>query len=146
MAKIYKRPIKEYLEKRIRKEVQSDCWIWLLAKDKNGYGVAHKGRKNFRAHRVSYEAFIGYVPPHLYVLHRCDNPPCVNPDHLFLGTNQDNMDDMVLKGRKPRKTHCPQGPPYVSGNICYETDGSRKCKKCKSIREKKSYLKRKLTK
>lgn len=145
MSKIYKLPIREYIETRINKEMQPDCWIWTLAKDKDGYGVAHKGRGNFRAHRISYETFIGPIPEGFSVCHHCDNPPCCNPAHLFLGTNQDNMDDMVAKGRKPRKSHCPKGHPYSGTNVVFESDGSQKCKICKRTREKLRYHAREKT-
>jgi len=80
------------------------CWLWTAALNKNnGYGViglGGRGHANTKAaHRVSYKLHIGPIPEKLYVLHKCDNPPCVNPDHLFLGTQLDNMDDMIAKGR-----------------------------------------------
>lgn len=82
-----------------------DCWIWQGGADQNGYGYIYdeKRRKNAKAHRVSYEIanrFSKPIPPKLLVCHKCDNPPCVRPDHLFLGTNKNNMEDMVAKGRQ----------------------------------------------
>lgn len=78
------------------------CWLWTAAVDEHGYGKlsggGHDGRM-LRAHRVSYELRFGPVPPELRVLHRCDNPPCVNPDHLFTGTMAANAADMVARGR-----------------------------------------------
>lgn len=80
------------------------CWIWTAARDKNGYGKAHRARphpkRNARAHRISWELMHCPVPPGMLVLHRCDNPSCVRPSHLWLGTNQDNMADMARKGRQ----------------------------------------------
>lgn len=143
MTKKYKQPRDVYLKNRVSVESASQCWVWSLARDKDGYGVAHQGKKNIRAHRVSYEVFIGQIPEGMGVLHKCDNPPCCNPEHLFLGNNQDNMDDMVAKGRKPRKIYCPQGHPYTEPNVIFESDGSQKCKICKKKREKLSYAKRK---
>lgn len=79
------------------------CWVWLAGKDKDGYGNFSVGQRAtarpVRAHRVAWELTHGSIPDGLFVLHECDNPPCVRPDHLFLGTNQNNMDDMVAKGR-----------------------------------------------
>jgi hypothetical protein len=78
------------------------CWIWTASKDTHGYGKVRYGGKNIRAHRTSWEMRFGPLPPGLYVLHDCpsgDNPACVNPDHLWLGTQVDNMRDASRKGR-----------------------------------------------
>jgi hypothetical protein len=77
----------------------ADCWIWLGAKDKYGYGrIGHNGR-SILAHRAAYLVATGGLPDDLKVCHRCDNPSCVRPDHLFLGTQPDNVADMMQKGR-----------------------------------------------
>lgn len=81
------------------------CWIWTACRNKPGYGMIFAGCKGDPAklaHRVSYELYEGAIPDGLMVLHRCDNPSCVNPSHLFLGTNDDNMKDMAAKGRASR--------------------------------------------
>ena len=78
------------------------CWDWVGARDTFGYGVigrGGRGRGHTGAHRVSWQIHRGPIPPGMYVLHRCDNPPCSNPAHLFLGTHRDNVADMVAKGR-----------------------------------------------
>jgi hypothetical protein len=75
------------------------CWRWSRALDPQGYGTIRVARRNMAAHRAAWIAWRGPVPEGLCVLHRCDNPPCVNPDHLFLGTRGDNSRDMVAKGR-----------------------------------------------
>lgn len=77
----------------------ADCWGW-SGYTRDGYGVLGIGRsQQEKAHRFSYELHKGPIPAGLHVLHRCDNPPCTNPDHLFLGTQADNQADMVAKGR-----------------------------------------------
>lgn len=78
-----------------------DCWLWRGTIKDRRYGVIGLPVKGFRyAHRLSYELHFGPIPPGLSVLHRCDNPPCVRPDHLFLGTQRDNLADMRAKGRE----------------------------------------------
>lgn len=78
-----------------------ECWEWQGQRSARGYGrFKHKNKIIFHSHRVSYELHTGPISDGLWVLHKCDNPPCVNPNHLFLGTHQDNMDDMIAKGRK----------------------------------------------
>lgn len=77
------------------------CWLWTASRFTNGYGqFTVSSPKKSPAHRYSWVLENGPIPEGLYVLHRCDNPICVKPAHLFLGTQQDNMDDMVKKGRQ----------------------------------------------
>jgi hypothetical protein len=76
------------------------CWLWTGTINKAGYGqiTPRKGHKAL-AHRLSWMMLRGDIPPGMCVLHHCDNPPCVNPEHLFIGTAKDNMQDMYRKGR-----------------------------------------------
>lgn len=82
-------------------EPNSGCWIWLKAIGTHGYGVTQNPKTGnpTTAHRVSFEAHKGPIPPGMCVLHRCDCRPCINPDHLFLGTDADNVADKIKKGR-----------------------------------------------
>ena len=91
-------------KRRYRVDSSTGCWNWVGYKDKDGYGSINDWKDGMktdtRAHRFSWELYNGDIPKGILVLHKCDNPRCVNPKHLFLGTQQDNMDDMRLKGRK----------------------------------------------
>jgi hypothetical protein len=77
------------------------CVEWKACLDPNGYGRVNFKKKCRLAHRVAFELIKGVIPRGMHVLHRCDNPSCVNPLHLFLGTHADNMDDRQSKGRQP---------------------------------------------
>lgn len=89
--------------KNFIKKSKSECWPWIGCKNKKGYGVFRMFARGIQAHRASWWIHKGEkVPDHLLACHTCDNPSCVNPDHIFIGTNKDNMRDMVEKGRKPR--------------------------------------------
>lgn len=79
------------------------CWIWVGGRTR-GRGMLHVAGRHVQAHRFAYELFVGPIPRGLSVLHRCDVPACVNPQHLFLGTQADNIADMHAKGRAPRHT------------------------------------------
>jgi len=92
----------ESLEKFEKMFIKTDsCWIWQGSRQNRGYGhLCRRGGGFELAHRVSYRFYKGDIPKGLNVLHKCDNPSCVNPNHLFLGSQKDNMHDMIKKGRK----------------------------------------------
>jgi hypothetical protein len=80
----------------------SGCWEWNGSRLPKGYGKVFGYGKLLYAHRVSFEHHNGPIPDGKMVLHTCDNPPCINPEHLFLGNHVTNAEDMVSKGRAPR--------------------------------------------
>lgn len=89
----------ESLRGRTTVNVVTGCWEWRGTKDKNGYGKVILGGKPKRTHRLMWQLTVGPIVNGLWVLHRCDNPRCCNPDHLFLGTHADNQADCKAKGR-----------------------------------------------
>lgn len=91
--------IEERFWAKVKKASGDGCWTWTAGKFTEGYGAFKAGGKLLHAHRVSWAFVHGSILPGLFVCHHCDNPPCVRPDHLFLGTNSDNQLDAVLKGR-----------------------------------------------
>lgn len=81
------------------------CWEWKGGKHSFGYGVLSVDGKSYLAHRHCYELHYGEIQDDMEVCHKCDNPSCVRPDHLFVGSHDDNMKDKVNKGRQPRGTN-----------------------------------------
>ncbi len=104
-------PIKQALPKSLASKIgpptAKGCLPWLAIKMSKGYGQIRLNGRMQLAHRVIYELVVGPIPDGLCVLHRCDNPPCVNPEHLFTGTPQDNTDDSMRKGRHSSRIDGP---------------------------------------
>lgn len=119
------------------------CWVWTAARGGFGYGLIRLGsersgtRRMQVTHRFSYELAFGAIPPGLVVCHRCDNPPCVNPAHMFLGTQADNMQDRVSKGHlshmngNTNKTACKHGHALDEANTYLTPRGTRNCRQCR---------------
>ena len=125
------------------------CWEWTAYLNKQGYGRYGIGSNVYRAHRLAFEEAYGPIPEGMFVCHKCDNPSCVRPDHLFLGTNSDNLKDCSAKGRHPNanKTHCPYGHPYTEDNVYHflHHNGSKRrmCRTCRRENNRAIALKKK---
>lgn len=121
----------------------NECLEFIGRKGNGGYGVCKHEGKEWRTHRLVYYLVTGIHPSNLFVCHHCDNPPCINPAHLFLGTSKDNHYDMMKKGRGPTKLNiCKRGHPLTIENAFVNKKGHRQCKICSAMRGLRSYHRR----
>lgn len=128
-------PLADRLRSRIT-VTQSGCWEWSESVNEHGYGrMSFRGRV-YRAHRLAAHEWLGLdlADIETKVCHKCDNPPCINPDHLYLGTQSSNVRDMVERGRasggdRPH-THCKVGHELTGDNVQVSPSGKRRCREC----------------
>jgi hypothetical protein len=140
------------VEERFLARVQKGdgCWEWQSSRARFGHGLFYVDQTNVPAHRYAYRMWVGPIPLGMCVCHSCDNPPCVNPAHLWLGTQRDNVADMVRKGRQakgPRVTHCCRGHERSEDNIVVKgTAKKRHCRTClleaKRVQERRRKMRR----
>lgn len=121
--------------------VTDECWLWTAQINQNGYGMFSVKGLPVRAHRFAYELLVGPIPDGMVVRHACDVPSCVNPSHLLVGTQADNLRDMRQRGRDwaSKMTHCVNGHPYEGKNVGYSSHGGRRCLECNRIAQRKAY-------
>lgn len=117
------------LSDRYKIDLDTGCFVWMASKNNNGYGQLTINGKTCKASRLMWMMVNGDIPDGMHVLHKCDNPACVNPDHLFLGTHNENMSDKVAKNRQSRtgnkvyalKTHLSTRTPIFKRKfICLQ--------------------------
>ena len=124
----------------------SECDIWEACAN-YGYGCIMIGGKSMRAHRVVWMQTFGHTD--LYIMHSCDTPSCINIEHLSAGTQQDNMDDKVSKGRywskNMGKTECKRGHPFDEVNTKIRSNGYRRCLKCSKEESRKYRTRQKVS-
>jgi hypothetical protein len=118
-------------------DIAPGCWNWIAGTTGAGYGrYKLASGRSVSAHRFIFSVLMGAIPPNLLVCHRCDNPRCVNPLHLFLGTARDNAMDMVAKGRNANGTEgmmaCRRGHPRTPENT-YRWRNSIHCLRCREV-------------
>jgi hypothetical protein len=122
---------------KVDRRGSDECWPWLASPDANGYGRFHiKSRQSRPATQVAWEFANGRdFPSGMFACHRCDNPVCVNPAHIWPGTHGDNIRDAVAKGRMnaQRVTHCPKGHEYSPSNTLH-AGSRRQCRECNRAR------------
>lgn len=113
------------------------CWNWtgFRRTKKDAYGGFKYEGKHWLSHRLAYHLLVGPIPEGMHLLHRCDNQSCCNPEHLFIGTNQDNVDDKMQKRRHfmSNRDHCKNGHQF--DGVVFRPDGKnrRTCKKCRLV-------------
>jgi hypothetical protein len=142
------RPVQTPMERFKAKVVvtPSGCHEWTGPRNNRGYGRFLLDGRQLMANRWLYQQIKGPIPAGMHLCHSCDNPPCVNLDHLWVGTASENMRDMSAKGRfrnqNTGKTHCVHGHEFTEANT-YRYGTHRMCKTCLSIRDKEAQARRK---
>ena len=113
------------------------CWPWNRGKNKKGYGQISLGGKQIGAHRAVYQAFKGKINDDMVIMHSCDNPVCVNPNHLSEGSQSENLKQAFIKNRarsyNSKKTHCSKGHAFSGENLSFYKN-NRICKACARIK------------
>lgn len=117
----------------------TECWEWRAGTNHHGYGWFKGPDGAVLAHRFAWELINGPIRDGFWVLHHCDNRLCVNPEHLYLGDNQQNVDDKMRRGRHPNslQTECKHGHPFDEANTYVTKRGARMCRACNRIAQQR---------
>lgn len=128
----------ERFEKKIERVPFSTCWLWIASTMRDGYGTFFFHKKVMLAHRVAWILYKGELPDDIDVLHKCDVKYCVNPDHLYLGSDPDNATDAVIRKRNfnSAKMECIQGHPLYGANLYVFPNEKRMCRICQLERRR----------
>ena len=127
---------------KVNKEADNGCWEWTGAISTRGYGQFGVNKIAKSTHRISYIMHKGEIPDGLMICHTCNNPPCINPNHLYAGTGKDNAQQAVADGRlaPQQKTHCIKGHEFTEENTFLRVrkgrGTTRVCRECKRLSDK----------
>lgn len=130
--------IADRIANRVSTEPNSGCWVWLGSVGRNGYGTITIDGRTRMAHRASYEAFVGPIPPRLHIDHKCKVRCCVNPGHLEPVTVAEN--NRRSPSTQPLRTHCKHGHPFSGENL--QIGRQRRCRECSRQVALRSYHRR----
>ncbi len=136
--------IKARFDQKYIPEPNSGCWLWLASTSVLGYGHFRVDGKTAKAHRYSYERFVGPVPRGLELDHKCRVRSCVNPDHLEPVTHAENVRRGVAAERKRAITHCRQGHAFSDENTAFTPQGRRRCKMCCRLKTRRQHAARRM--
>lgn len=133
-----------------RYDPATGCWNWTGSKGPHGYGQKFFQGRLHAVHRLAAHFYLRFdLNSPLRILHRCDNPSCFNPKHLFIGTQLDNIRDCIRKGRffnqkrEGSSTTCPLGHPYSGSNLFLRSSGAKECRICRADSRKRYKLRMK---
>lgn len=133
--KVYENNKEDFIKEFYKNvEKTSTCWIWKGSKTSTGYGDFRYKNQRMKAHRFSFLISNGHMAKN-YVCHKCNNPLCVNPSHLYDGTPKDNVRDMLLAKHQNNqsKMYCKRGHRLTEDNVYIHKTGSRRCKECHKL-------------